>query len=72
MSHTIDARGLSCPQPVLLTLEAMKKISQGQLTILVDTDTSKENVRRAAASQGWQEAGVQEKAGVYQITLNKD
>jgi tRNA 2-thiouridine synthesizing protein A len=72
MSHTIDARGLSCPQPVLLTLEAMKKISQGQLTILVDTDTSKENVRRAAASQGWQEAGVQEQAGAYQITLNKD
>jgi tRNA 2-thiouridine synthesizing protein A len=72
MSHTIDARGLSCPQPVLLTLEAMKKISQSQLTILVDTDTSKENVRRAAASQGWQEAGVQEQAGAYQITLNKD
>jgi tRNA 2-thiouridine synthesizing protein A len=72
MSHTIDARGLSCPQPVLLTLEAMKKISQGQLTILVDTDTSKENVLRAAASQGWQEAGVQEQAGAYQITLNKD
>jgi tRNA 2-thiouridine synthesizing protein A len=72
MSHTIDARGLSCPQPVLLALEAMKKISQGQLTILVDTDTSKENVLRAAASQGWQETGVQEQAGAYQITLSKD
>ena len=44
MSHTVDARGLSCPQPVLLTLEAMKKIATGQLTVLVDTDTSKENV----------------------------
>jgi tRNA 2-thiouridine synthesizing protein A len=71
MSHTIDARGLSCPQPVLLTLEAMKKISQGQLTILVDTDTSKENVRRVAVSQGWQEAGVQEHNGEYNITLTK-
>ncbi len=59
------------PQPVLLTLEAMKKIANGQLTVLVDTDTSKENVLRAAASQGWQEAGVQEQAGEYQITLNK-
>ena len=38
----------------------------------MDTDTSKENVLRAAASQGWQEAGVQEQAGEYQITLNKD
>ena len=72
MSTTIDARGLSCPQPVLLTLEAMKKVDKGQLTVLVDTDTSKENVLRAAASQGWQEAGVQEQAGEYQISLNKE
>jgi TusA-related sulfurtransferase len=72
MSTTVDARGLSCPQPVLLTLEAIKKVDKGQITILVDTDTSKENILRAAASQGWQEAGVQEQAGEYQITLNKD
>jgi tRNA 2-thiouridine synthesizing protein A len=72
MITTIDARGLSCPQPVLLTLEAIKKVAKGQLTILVDTDTSKENVLRAAASQGWQETGVREQAGEYQIILNKD
>ena len=72
MNTTVDARGLSCPQPVLLTLEAFKKVEKGQLTILVDTDTSKENVLRAAASQGWQETGVQEQAGEFQITLNKD
>jgi tRNA 2-thiouridine synthesizing protein A len=72
MSTTVDARGLSCPQPVLLALEAMKKTAAGHITVLVDTDTSKENVLRAAASQGWQEAEVQEQAGAYQITLNKD
>ncbi|MBM4287140.1 MAG: preprotein translocase subunit TatB [Deltaproteobacteria bacterium] len=71
MSQTVDARGLSCPQPVLLTLEALQKSNQGQLTVLVDTDTSKENVLRAAASQGWQEAGVQEQGGEYRITLTK-
>ena len=71
MSETVDARGLSCPQPVLLALEAMKKLMKGELTVLVDTDTSKENVLRAAASQGWQEAGVDEQAGSYQIRLRK-
>ncbi len=71
MSETVDARGLSCPQPVLLALAAMKKLDKGELTVLVDTDTSKENVLRAAASQGWQEAGVEEKAGSYQIRLSK-
>lgn len=71
MSETVDARGLSCPQPVLLALDAMKKLAKGQLTVLVDTDTSKENVLRAAASQGWQEAGVEEQEGSYQIRLSK-
>ncbi len=71
MSTTIDARGLSCPQPVLLALEAMKKSASGPLTVLVDTDTSKENILRAAASQGWQETEVQEHHGEYDIILTK-
>ena len=72
MTTTIDARGLSCPQPVLMTLEAIKKVAKGQLTVLVDTETSKENVLRAAVSQGWQEAGVREQEGEFQILLHKD
>ncbi|AEB08345.1 sulfurtransferase TusA family protein [Desulfobacca acetoxidans] len=71
MSSTIDARGLSCPQPVLLALQAMKKIDRGPLIVLVDTDTSKENVLRAAASQGWREEAIQEQGGEYHITLTK-
>jgi tRNA 2-thiouridine synthesizing protein A len=71
MSTTIDARGLSCPQPVLLTLEAVKKVDQGQIEILVDTDTSKENVIRAATSLGWQEAGLEADGPGYRITLKK-
>ncbi len=55
-----------------MTLEAIKKVDKGQLTVLVDTDTSKENVLRAAASQGWQETGVQGQAGEFQITLQKE
>jgi len=50
---TVDARGLSCPQPVLMTLDAIKGGDADELEVLVDTDTSKENVVRAATSQGW-------------------
>ena len=71
MTTTIDARGLSCPQPVLLTLQAMKNLAGGLFTVLVDTDTAKENVLRAAAGQGWQEAGMREEAGEFRITLQK-
>ena len=34
MTTTIDARGLSCPQPVLLTLEAIKKRPKANLPFL--------------------------------------
>jgi TusA-related sulfurtransferase len=44
MSEQIDARGLSCPQPVLLTLEKIKTMGAGQLEVLVDTEASRENV----------------------------
>ncbi len=47
MSTTVDARGLSCPQPVIM---AQKAIVEGKfpVEVLVDTVTSRENVRRMA------------------------
>jgi tRNA 2-thiouridine synthesizing protein A len=71
MATSIDARGLSCPQPVLLALETLKKIPQGEVTVLVDTDTSRENVTRASASLGWEVKEVQEKDGDYHLILEK-
>ncbi|MBM4349137.1 MAG: preprotein translocase subunit TatB [Deltaproteobacteria bacterium] len=71
MSKIVDARGLSCPQPVLLALNEMKKMNKGEIAILVDTDTSKENVSRAATTQGWRvevEKGQEE----YRLVLKKD
>jgi tRNA 2-thiouridine synthesizing protein A len=71
MSKIVDARGLSCPQPVLLTLNEIKKINKGEIVILVDTDTSKENISRAATTQGWQvEMNKVDKD--YQLVLKKD
>lgn len=72
MSIIVDAGGLSCPQPVLMTLNKIKEIKQGEILIKVDTDTSKENVSRAAQSQGWEIADVQENEGGYQLTIKKD
>mgnify|MGYP000299544228 CR=1 FL=1 len=71
MSTIVDARGLSCPQPVLMTLDEMKKQSQGEIEVLVDTDTSKENVSRAAESQGWQVKNIQEEREGYRILIGK-
>ncbi len=72
MSIIVDAGGLSCPQPVLMTLNKIKEIKKGEILIKVDTDTSKENVSRAAQSQGWEIADIQENEGGYQLTLKKE
>jgi TusA-related sulfurtransferase len=54
MSAVVDARGLSCPQPVLLVLARMKEQTAGKIEVLVDNEVSRENVARAARSQGWE------------------
>lgn len=72
MSTTVDARGFSCPQPVLMTLDEIKKTDNGEIVVLVDTDTSKENVTRAAASQGWHVKDVQEEGAGYQVMFTKE
>ncbi len=48
----VDARGLSCPQPVVLVDRA---ISEGHtdLEILVDNEVARENVQRIAGKRGY-------------------
>ncbi len=72
MSIIVDAKGLSCPQPVLMTLNKIKETQKGEIIVKVDTNTSKENVSRAAKSQGWEIADIQEKERGYQLTIKKD
>ncbi len=72
MNTNVDARGFSCPQPVLMTLDEITKVDTGEIVVLVDTDTSKENVSRAATSKGWQVKDVQEEGEGYRITISKD
>ena len=72
MSVIVDAKGLSCPQPVLLTLNEIKKVKKGEITVLVDTVTSRENVSRAAIAQGWTLKNVEAEGDGYRISITKD
>lgn len=58
MSIIIDTCGLSCPQPVLMVLHAIKNADASfgadhALEVLVDNDCSRENVTRAAQNRGY-------------------
>ncbi len=72
MSITIDARGFSCPQPVLMFMEAIKSGNESTIIVLVDTDASKENVSRAAESKKYTVTDIQQQGDEYQITIVKD
>lgn len=71
MAATVDARGLSCPQPVILALDEIKKGNENDIIILVDTDTSRENVIRAAESQGCRVADIAPDGDGYRISLTR-
>lgn len=65
----LDARGLSCPEPVMMISKAMA--SKGDsYEIMVDNKASKENVTRYASHQGYK-VSVAEKDGDYILTITK-
>lgn len=71
MGEVVDARGLSCPQPVLLAMSKMKEMTGGTIEIIVDNEVSRENVNRAAQSQGWDVEDVQRKGDDYHLILKR-
>ena len=64
---TDDARGLSCPQPVVLTMEALKQNAEAY-EILVDNQTALNNVSRFVKNAG-KTASVTEKDDEYIIEV---
>ncbi len=69
MSKEIDARGLSCPQPVFLTLKA---IEEGKFPIIVTVDnaTAKANIRRMAQGKKFK-VSIEEKGEDIILTISK-
>ncbi|MDI6891738.1 MAG: sulfurtransferase-like selenium metabolism protein YedF [Actinomycetota bacterium] len=53
MAKEIDARGLPCPRPVILTKQAIEE-GVGELVILVDNEPASENVSKMARKMGYE------------------
>jgi len=54
-----------------MTIDAIKAEKKGEIEVMVDTETSKENVSRAAENKGWDVTDVAEVDGVFRITIRK-
>ena len=65
----IDARGLSCPEPVILISQAMKS-GENAYEIIVDNRVSRENVTRYAEHQGYA-VSVSEADGEFTLSIRK-
>jgi len=71
MSKVVDCRGLSCPQPVIETKQALEK--SDRVTIIVDNLAARDNVARFGESQGGKVTIHEKEDGVYvTITKSKD
>jgi tRNA 2-thiouridine synthesizing protein A len=68
--ETVDATGLSCPQPALMTKQTIDRQKSGLVEVLVDNSTSRDNVARIARSAGWS-VTVEERAGGFRLVLEK-
>ena len=65
----LDARGLSCPEPVIMISQAMKS-ADNAYEIIVDNPASRENVTRYAQHQGYR-VTVTEMNGEYTLSIRK-
>ena len=65
----LDARGLSCPEPVIMIRKAMMS-KERAYEMIVDNPVSKENVTRYAEHQGYT-VTVTENAGEYVLAMRK-
>ncbi|MFA5054615.1 MAG: sulfurtransferase TusA family protein [Dehalococcoidia bacterium] len=65
----VDARGLSCPLPVINTKKALEG-SDKQVTVIVDNATARDNVTRLAKSKKCS-VTVEKKGGDFHLTLSK-
>ena len=71
MMMEVDARGLSCPQPVLMTRRAIETLkSDDEVVILLDSETAVENCTRIAERNEFQ-ISIAKKEGITRLRLKK-
>ena len=65
----VDARGLGCPQPVILAKRALER--EASVLVIVDNAIARENVRRLGVSSGCDVQTADPGDGTFRISLTK-
>src|SRR5512136_256210 len=70
MAKIIDAKGLACPEPVILTKKALEQ--ENKVTVIVDNEPAVENIRRLGTTMGCTLQMEKKEDGTYQIHLFRE
>lgn len=68
----VDARGLACPQPVVLTRKALLEEGVDQVRVVVNSQVPAENIQRLARSLGWEPQVEQQDDEIHLILTRAD
>jgi tRNA 2-thiouridine synthesizing protein A len=69
---TVDARGLSCPMPIVKTAQQMKSVASGQLIEVLATDAgSLKDISAWARSTGNELVEQTTENGVYRFIIRR-
>ncbi|HTP59328.1 MAG TPA: sulfurtransferase TusA family protein, partial [Spirochaetia bacterium] len=67
MRKTIDAKGLACPQPVILCRKALREADLDEIEMVVDNEAARQNVIRFLKFVGAAEPVVESRGPVHAI-----
>jgi TusA-related sulfurtransferase len=72
VSKVVDAKGLACPMPVLLTRKGIDEIESGQLMLVESTDAgSKSDIPSWTRDMGHELISSETDGPVYTYTIRK-
>lgn len=71
MKMTVDARGLDCPEPVIMTKKALDSQEVNEVVAIVDNKVALENISRLVKTLNL-ESMIEEQDGSYFINIVKD
>ena len=67
----VDARGYSCPIPVVMTQKALDRTKAAHLDVLVDNQAAVQNITRFASARGYR-VTVEQQEEDYLLKLDKN
>ncbi|MDO5754818.1 MAG: sulfurtransferase-like selenium metabolism protein YedF [Tissierellia bacterium] len=69
---TIDARGMDCPKPVILTKKELDQMDHGEVLTLADNEVCVKNLEKFARSQNYKFQYEERLDGDYEVIITKD